>query len=314
MLAERIHSTLRFFDLQEFPLTAYEVQKYLIADLKTLQPKLDAQFELIESDSSQTSTIHFDTILTQLQIMTREGRIICKNGFYALPGHESIIAQRQINHLKGVKRERRIRKYAGFARHLPFVRSVVLLGSQAMGRQKKDSDIDLFVITDPDHIGIARTFLTVYFQVLGVRRHGNKIANRFCLNHYLASPRALVSDRNLFTAYEYIKHRPLVYGHVFFEFLNNNPWVYSFFPNAKPTAKPTSIRTSGLQAFLEKLFNNKVGVWLEKKLLDTQLKRIKEGRFTISNQIELSFHPDNRKGELFKNFFSHPGLRNPKMD
>jgi predicted nucleotidyltransferase len=313
MLAERIFSTLRFFDLQDYPLTAFEVQKYLIADVKSIQTRLDENYELVSLDPMQSTFVSFDTILTQLQIMFREGRIISHNGFYALPGREVLISQRQRNNLHGLVRERRIRRYVWLAKHIPFVRSIGLLGSQAMGNQKHTSDIDLFVITDPKYIGLARFLLTVYFQLMGVRRHGAKIKNRFCLNHYLAGPRSLISDRNLFTAYEYIKHRPLVYGSTFEEFLSNNSWVYIFFSNAKPKLPLQPRQQSSLQKLLEKLFYNKLGLWLENKLLSSQLNRIEEGDFTISNPFELSFHPDNRKHTLFENFFKSPGLHNPKM-
>ena len=309
MLAERIYNTLRFFDLQDHPLTAYEIQKFLIADIRSLYSKIDAGYELTEADPGPISTIHFDTILVQLDIMVREGRLYRENGFYALASRKDLITQRLRNHLRGLKRERRIRRYARITRHIPFVRSVALLGSQAMGRQNENSDIDLFVITDPSRIGLARFFLTAYFQILGVRRHGKHIADRFCLNHYLAGPRTLISDRNLFTAYEYLKHRPLVYPQVFEQFLRNNEWAYIFFPNAKAGLPVAVVQQSRLQLILEKLFNNKFGAWLERKLIDAQLKRIKSGRFTISNEIELSFHPDNRKQSLFDNFFKATAAR-----
>jgi predicted nucleotidyltransferase len=315
MLADRIHNTLRFFDLQEFPLSAFEMHKYLIADLKNIQSKLDGQYELSNASPEPSSKIHLDTILSQLQIMTREGRIVERKGFYALPGREDLIDKRLRNHLLGIKRERRLRRVMGFTRLIPFVRGVALLGSQAMGQQKSDSDIDLFIITDTKHIGIARTLLTIYFQILGVRRHGNKIANRICLNHYLAGPRTLISDRNLYTAYEYLKHRPLVYGHTFQKFLANNEWVYLFFPNAKQTYPLSMPRSqSGVQKFLEKLFKNSLGDWLELKLLTLQLQRIQSGQFTISNQFELSFHPLNRKSSLFEKFFKAHPQNNPKMN
>jgi hypothetical protein len=306
MLADRIHNTLRFFDLQHFPLTAFEVHRFLITDLKTLRERIDGNYELLPGTQLPIVPVSFDTILTQLKVLKFEKTITEKNGFYCLAGHENIIDDRQQDYLLGLKRERLLNKYIAPIKHIPFVRSVVLLGSQAMGQQKADSDIDLFVITDEKFIGTARFLLTLYFQILGIRRYGKKIANRFCLNHYLAGPRAVIEDKNLYTAFEYVKFRPLVNGSVFREFLSQNKWVNDFFPHAKPIEpKSTELIRTALQDFLEKLFQNGLGRWFEQKMIATQLKRINKGEFTISNSIELSFHPDNRKQKLFQNFFDN---------
>lgn len=307
MLAERIHNTLRFFDLQNYPLTAWEVYWFLITDLKTLRDRIDSNYELESGDTqAPISPVHFDTILTQLRVLVFEKTIIEKNGFYCLAGQEKIIDDRQKDYLLGLKRERLLNKFMPPIKHIPFVRCVVLLGSQAMGQQKTSSDIDLFVITDEKFLGLARFFLTSYFQILGLRRHGKKIANRFCLNHYLAGSRTLTYDRNLYTAFEYIKFRPLVYGQVFRDFLAKNGWVNDFFPHSKPN-RPKNIDPTGtpLQNFLERLFQNKGGYWLEQKMITSQLKRINKEEFNISNTLELSFHPNNRKHKLFQNFFKH---------
>lgn len=319
MLAERIHNTLRFFDLQNFPLTAWEIRKFLIADLKSLRPKLGDDFELLIDPTADApavtpviaTPVHLDTILAQLRVLKNEKTIAEKNGFYCLAGREEIIANRQKGYLWGIKRERFITRYAWLTRYIPFVRSVALLGSQAMGQQKPQSDIDLFVITDSRFMGIARFFLTLYFQVLGLRRHGSKIANRFCLNHYVAGPVALAQDRNLYTAEEYLKARMLVYGSSYELFLQNNSWVYTFFPNARSdTTRPDATRPdtrttqSKLQAALERLLSNSFGAWLENRLISAQLKRIEKGDFIISSRQEMSFHPENRKKALFAQLFN----------
>jgi hypothetical protein len=178
---------------------------------------------------------------------------------------------------------------------------MAVLGSQALGLQKENSDIDLLVITEPSFLGLGRGFLTIFLQIFGVRRHGSKVANRFCLNHYLAGPIALPSDKNLYTAMEYIKLRPLCGSRVFKQFLLNNEWAYSFFPNASPTLdlqENLSVRN-----FLEKLFKNNFGRYLENKLKNLQLKKIKQGEFIVADSQEMSFHPNNRKKILFQSFF-----------
>ncbi len=47
-----------------------------------------------------------------------------------------------------------------------------------------DSDIDLFVVSDPERMWLVRGLLTLAFQVLGVRRQGDLVKGRFCLSFF----------------------------------------------------------------------------------------------------------------------------------
>src|SRR5690606_28286018 len=130
----------------------------------------------------------------------------------------------------------------------------------------------------------------------------------------------LTQDRNLYTAEEYLKARLLAHNNSYKLFLQNNSWVYTFFPNARqnarlnarPSAQPDNqnnkseqaISQSKLQTTLESLLSNRFGVWLENRLISAQLKRIEKGDFIISSRQEMSFHPENRKKALFAKLFN----------
>lgn len=303
MLAERILSTLRFFDLQKFPLTAYELYQYLIADIPSLKSKLDDRYEIISDGVGPAPAVHYDTILTQLHILSREGRIVSKNGFYSTVGNESLISDRFKNYLTGLPRERRIARYLTLAKHIPFVRGIALAGSQALGQQRKTSDIDLLIITDPHRMWTARTLLSIWFHIFGVRRHGQKIANRFCLNHYLANPREVDAERNLYKAMEYTKLRSVVGADQIRKFQRaNEVWIRQFFPNVNfPSIK--SQPKSRLQILLEKVFNNRMGDWLERRLGQWQQNRIRQDQFVFVRKDELSFHPESKHTALLEGFF-----------
>ena len=303
MLAERIISTLRFFDLQKFPLTAFEVHQYLIADVTALKAKLDIRYEIEDGSAPVAPAVHFDTILTQLHILTREGRIIKKNGFYALSGREQLIADRSRNYLHGLKRVRLIQRSLVPTKHIPFVRGIALAGSQALGQQRATSDIDLLIITDPRRMWTARTLLSAWFHLFGVRRHRKKAANRFCLNHYLANPREVDAERNLYKAMEYTKLRTVNGANQIRKFQRANlEWIHQFFPNVTfpPIARSA---TFSLQASLEKIFNNRIGDWVEHQLGKWQQKRIRQDQYVFVRKDELSFHPESKHTALLQGFF-----------
>jgi len=306
MLKQRIVDTLKFFDLQDLPLTLLELAEFLMADTEELKQQLDSRFEYIENSAHPAHNQIFLGEITRCLEGECMGEVGEFKGFYFLAGREHLVQIRLNNYLFGRFREKRILRLIGGARHLPFVRGIALLGSQALGQQKENSDIDLFIITEPHFLGLGRLMVTAYMQLLGVRRHGTKISNRFCLNHYLAGPRSLNRDRNLYTAAEYIKLRPLVYSNTFVKFRKHNNWVYSFFPNAKHfEPKEAEEQQSAIQKLLEKLLTNSFGQWLEQKLKAAQLGRIQKGEFIVAEALEMSFHPNNRKAKLFSAFFEH---------
>lgn len=304
MLSDRVLSTIKFFDLQDYPLTAFEVWRYLVSDKDNLKSELDESFELrLAPDPVKPVPVHFDTVLGQLDALVSDKVIVQINGFYTFADRKKLIGQRLGNYRFGIPRERLIKRFLGLTKHIPFVRAISLAGSQAMGLQRATSDIDLLIITDQKFMWLARTFLTVYLHIFGVRRHGKKIANRFCLNHYIAQPREVDAERNLYKAMEYSKLRPIVYSHVTRQFqIANDAWIKMFFPNMIFTPGPVG-EQSIIQRSLEILFNHRLGLWLEKKIGQLQLNRIKQDKYIFVKEDELSFHPESKHEALLKGFF-----------
>lgn len=303
MLKDRILFTLRFFDLQDTPLTLFELHKFLLAGQEELKNNLDEQREAKDlPDNQAASAVSAGEILTCLETECA-GETESRDGFYALCGRTHLVSQRLENYQYGIKREKFIRRFISGMRHVPFVRGVGLVGSQPLGLQKKDSDIDLLILVETDFLWLARFFVTAYFQLLGRRRHGKKIADRFCLNHYVAEGKYLTFDRNLYTAAEYLKMRPLVYADKLQKFLGANcRWIKPLFPHAV-FSPPKNNKPSFVQNLAERLLKSKLGLWLERQSRNLQKRRLNIGEFIIASDDELSFHPNNRKKQLFQKFF-----------
>lgn len=302
MLKDRIISTLKYFDLQDLPLTLLEIHKFLLANKEEIKQRLDGEWNLKSSDDFPgPRPVTVGDVLTCLEVECPT-EVGCSSGFYFLAGRQAIVNERLRNYLNGIKREKLIKKFIGFCRFLPFVRGVALGGSQALGQERKTSDMDLFIITDPKYFWLARTFITSYFQLLGRRRHGKKIADRFCLNHYVAGVKVLSQSLDLYQATDIVKFRPLMGVVGEFQQANEN-WVKVFFPNFyfnKGGAQASSIT----QAISEKIFNNRFGQAVEKKLGQWQMARIKRGEFIVAEPGEISFHSKQKKQQLFAALFN----------
>lgn len=124
----------------------------------------------------------------------------------------------------------RTQKYMRYMTWMPGLRMVAVCNSLSMYASDDDSDIDLFIVSDPGRMWLTRICFTVVFQLLGVRRHGNKVANRFCLSFFATtnaldfSKIAIEDDVYLKTWIEHLK--PIVnIGGCYEAFLSiNSQW------------------------------------------------------------------------------------------
>ncbi len=303
MLKLRIFNTLKFFDLQDTPLTLLELHKFLLSEKEILLSHVDTKWEVVGGVRENLQESKLLEVLSALQNELRN-EVEEKYGYYCLKGRSKIIEQRLDNYFYGFKREKIIKRYLGFVRHIPFIRAVAIGGSQALGQQKENSDIDLLIFTDSRFMWLGRTLVSLYFQILGVRRYKNKTKNRFCLNHYLARPKAVDREKNLYKAMEYVRLRPVFGENVVAEFQQNNmQWLGIFSPNFKPKVWPLGPQ-SFFQRFLEKLLSNSFGLGVENFLKRVETSRIKQDSYTFILPDELSFHPESRHVQLLNNFFT----------
>ena len=304
MLRDRILFTLKFFDLQQTPLTLIQLRDFLFNEPDALKQSVNENFE-IQKDVNIPTEVNTDEILEILN-SDLKSEVAMMNGYYCLVGRTEIIEQRLENDIYRIHREKIISRFLPGLRFIPFVRGVGVGGSQTLGSSKSTSDIDLLIILDPRFLFLGRMLVTGYFQLTGHRRHGQKIQNRFCLNHYLGGPIVVSDERDPYNAMEYLRLRGEIYSQPIAEFIQKNLfWMKKFFPNAKVEPWPEHKR-SGLQSFLEKIFTNPLGVWLDQKLGNWQLKRIKRGEHAVASEIELSFHSKQRKFDFLGKIFDKP--------
>jgi hypothetical protein len=301
MLTDRILATLKFFDLQNTPLTLTQLRDFLLNEPQSLKSKINNEFELIENIDLPVEVS--EQLIEETLKNNLSQQVERHHGRYCLLGRQQIIHDHFTNLRFWEKREKLIKRFVPDLRFVPFVRGIAVGGSQTLGQSKEKSDIDLLVILDPKFLWLGRLFVTCYFQFTGHRRHGQKIANRFCLNHYLAGPIAVSAERDLYNAMEYLRLRPEVFPQAIEEFVAiNRTWIKQFFPNAPVKTYPKQ-KVPGLQRAGEAIFTNSFGFWLNKQLGQWQMKRILRGNPPVASQTELSFHSKERKFAFLAKFF-----------
>ncbi len=122
-------------------------------------------------------------------------------------------------------------RYARWLAQVPFVRMVAVSGSLAVRNAEDHGDIDLFCITTPNRLWLARSFIVPLSKL--TRRLPRLFPLVLCPNYILTLSALDVEDRNLFTAHEVAQAVPLWGGDVYDCFLQTNRWVHDFLPHTR---------------------------------------------------------------------------------
>jgi hypothetical protein len=199
-------------------------------------------------------------------------------------------------------------RYCRLLRWVPFLRFVGVCNSLAFSRVNAGSDIDLFIIAKTGRLFIVRSIVTLIFQVLGVRRHGDKVAGRFCLSFFVDDEHLDLSEisieRDIYLAFWVRSMKPVLEDGVYQDFVSANSWIDSYFEDIALIPEKNGSSFSKLKGFFEFVFFPYLANIVESILARWQLKR---ARLRASSVIDcsglivrpgiLKFHNIDRRAE-----------------
>ncbi len=233
---QRILKTLLYYDIFSFPLTANELQEGL-SDQVSQRERQQALAGLVSQD------------------LVRE-----QQGYYYIGREARKVTNRQADTTRGNRYWRWARWFSWLIGRFPYVKGVMISGSLSKGIMKKDGDIDYFIVTSPGRLWICRTLLILFKKLflLNSRKF-------FCLNHFIDADHLEIQDQNIFTATEIVTAKPVYNRQLYWDFLNQNPWVRTYYPQyqRQNTDRTNSFRTGILKPVAEKLLNGKLGEKLD---------------------------------------------------
>lgn len=87
----------------------------------------------------------------------------------------------------------RINKYWKLYQSIPFIKEIFLCNSISFNALKRDSDIDIFIITKENSIRRARFFSAIFFKLLWIKRSITNKQQKFCLSFYITE-----NNKNLY--------------------------------------------------------------------------------------------------------------------
>ena len=320
LLQKSILSTIAYYDALDYPLTSFEVFKYLVNPLHVAsfywnqKPRPEA-FGPIEVD--KFSNINLVNIRKNLESKESKEFIGEENGFYFLKGREKIIRIRIDRQKIADQKWKKAKKIIRLLEIIPYLKMVAVSGSLALNNTKEESDFDLLITVKNKRIWLARFFITMLIQIMGRRRHKDLTKDRICLNHYITDKSLEIKFRSLYNAQTYAHLIPVleIEQGIYKKFQEANKWINDylvFFPKIEIQHSKTIRGNYFLRLIVRVLEIASCSIignlleWIAKKIQEHSIKKDpltykKGGRITIDNN-QLEFHPDSPERRILDKY------------
>ena len=253
--------TVLYADVFNFPLTADEIQRYLIHD---------RHIDRADIDNTLRHSRKLKDCLHQAE------------GYICRTSRESIIHIRKEREQISKELWQSAMQYGQLLSHIPFVRMVVLTGALAVRNPASiDDDYDYLLVTKPGRVWLARAFAIVLVRL--VRLRGREL----CPNYVLASDNLVQSRQDLYMAHEVAQMRPIYGANNYRKMIEDNLWMQDYLPNAIPfdTIPDKSRR---IRKALEWLLSGWIGDRLEQWEYRRKLDKFKSKTHQAQSTAEIN--------------------------
>lgn len=211
-ITEAIVATMAYHDIFVFPLTPFEVHKYLIGQ-RTKQTKTEHALAKTNHVVRTNNTHHLAT------------RIVPSMSTYSEKTKRdkawSLIAYAQ-------------KKLVPIASRLASIECIAVTGSIGALNESPTSDIDILIVCKPKTAWLTRLILITFLQITNQRSYASARDNykKFCPNLFLETTDLAFISHNIFTAMEFA-HMKIIYNNknTFQKLLAANTWIQKFLPN-----------------------------------------------------------------------------------
>jgi len=167
-IKKAIVEAIAFFDLFSYPLTSFEVWRYL-----GLKRSLNEVLEILDQMLGQSEE---DSSLLNLKR---------KNGFYFLAGREETIRIRMERYNFSEKKFRRALLVAKIFKFIPWIKMIALGNIIGAHNLREESDIDLFIVCEKGRMWLTRFFAILIIKILGLRPKLGETRDKICLSFFV---------------------------------------------------------------------------------------------------------------------------------
>lgn len=290
-LDRSILETVAFFSYFRYPLTMFEIWKWLMTS--EVSYTLEAVMRRMEESE----------FLTQ--------KLDSENGFYGLSNQRSgdVVKQVRSRHerfINAVYKYRKLKKVLAYVERVPGVKGVALCNSLAIHHTKPESDIDLFIVTTPGRIWRTRLFTVLPF-VLFKQRPGEVKEDPvdisfFVTDHALNISNLKLSEHDPYLAW-WVRALVPVRGReeIFQLFVRHNAWAKVILPNSLMPKRAYSARKKRNWQFPRLPISEAFAEKLQRRKFPEDIAEADEdGTDVVINEQVLKFHKNDRREEVKK--------------
>jgi len=297
-------ATLGFFSLFGRALNASEIVQYFYVDGEDTE-----YLDLCKKNQAGVENAITEVLENGDLFEQKEGYFFLKKEAARYSRDSETIKDAQEKLLK------KCRRYLPMLTWIPYIRMVAIGNTLAFGAADNESDIDLFIIIEEKHLWISRLFITIFFHMLGVRRHGNKITSRFCLSFYadtsvLDFEKIKIDVTDIYLRFWAVTLKPFFGKNAYFSFIHENEKsLMNSFPFWNPDMQMREVheRSDNLRKFqfLQEGFwssnlGYKIADWftkLQRKKMEALPVPQTEASSVIVSDHMLKFHNNDRRKE-----------------
>lgn len=279
------YRVLAYFAFFRYPLTAPEVWKWLYAP--------EGRWTLAEV----METLAHSTWLAE--------HVTQHHGFYAL-GDDCAgqVRDRHMRFLDALRKYQTLRPVLGYLGRLPFVRAVAVCNSLAFHHTNEESDIDLFIVTEPGRVWSAR-LLAVSAMALLRRRPGEAKRDPVCCSFFVDYNAVDLSAVKIgeYDPYLALWTSTLIpvldRGNVFTRLRVMNTWVDDVLPNARPVCRAPRFRPKTGRQLPGDVMREHIARSIQEAKFPVTIRDLqnKDTRVVVSDRM-LKFHVNDRRSEI----------------
>lgn len=295
-IEEAVLKTLSYFDIFDYPLTAFELWKWFYVG------KVDGEFKKINVGDVVKSLRESEYI---------KQRIESRDGFYYLKGRASIVSTRMDRYRLAERKYHRALRVASFLRFLPFVKMVGVCNTLAYSNSKREADIDLFIVTKRRRVWQTRFWVTGFLKLLNMRPRPGKTQDTICPSFFIdedhLSVQGLALEKDIYLPYWVAQVVPIYDEGVYESFYRANEWVRFSLPNVLqyvPTFRRSlsQVRWSKLvYSVFFFLIPERVFKGYQLRVMPRRLRELanKDSRVVVQDYM-LKFHDNDRRAQFHK--------------
>ncbi len=300
-LEKAIVSTLAYFDIFDYPLTNFEIWKWLY----------------FESPPDRAVTL-FDVREALENSEYLKKRVSTRSGFYFFRNRDVCIAVRRKRYTLSERKFHYAKKVVRWLRYLPFVEMVGVCNTLAYNNSRRDADIDLFIITSPGRIWQTRFWVAGLLQLLKLRPvpgdTRDKICSTFFIDRAHLEVRNLAISDDIYLPYWVAQVVPLYDRGVYHAFERSNQWIRQHLPNIV-FQQPSPRRSVGRARVLKKIIALPALLLPEAAFRKYQLNRLPSRLRTLANRGSevvlsdqvLKFHDNDRRIQFLQRWQARRG-------